>query len=161
MRSDSGHRDKAMKIGEVARKTGVSLRTIRYYEELRLIAPRSRSRGGFRLYDGEAISRIRLIQSLQELGLSLKEIKTLIALKRKNKSRGELARNLLARLRNHSVEAERKRSIYQAIVQDLDQGIKILSECQECTRTCDEPHCGKHRVFLAGHCLPIVLRSLF
>ena len=150
-----------MKIGEVAKKTGVSLRTIRYYEELRLIVPRTRTRGGFRLYHEETVTRIRLIQSLQELGLSLKEVKALIALKGKNKTRGELARNLLSRLKDHSNEAERRRSIFQAIVQDFDQGIKILSECQECTKACDEPHCGKHTVFLSDQCLPIVLRFLF
>lgn len=150
-----------MKIGDVSKKTGVSLRTIRYYEELRLINPMSRSKGGFRLYDGEVLSRIHLIQSLQELKLSLKEIKTLMALKDENKTRGELAKNLLSRLKDHCTEAERKQSIYQEIVQDFDEGIRILNECQECTKPPNEPHCGKHKVFLSENLLPIVLRSLF
>jgi DNA-binding transcriptional MerR regulator len=149
-----------MRIGEVAKKTGVSLRTIRYYEELRLITPMSRSKGGFRLYDEEVVSRIRLIQSLQELELSLKEIKALMALREDNKTRGEVARMLLSRIKSHCAEAERKRAIYQSIVHDFDDGMKILSECQDCSHPINKPHCGKHRVFEAED-LPSVIRSLF
>lgn len=156
-----GNNDGLMKIGEVARKTGLSLRTIRYYEEMGLIAPIDRSNGGFRLYNGDALSRIYLIQSLQNLQLSLKEIKTLMALKEENKTKGEVARHLLSELGNQRAEAERRRATYQAIIEDLDEGIRILTECQECTRMSNEPHCGKHKVFLSEDLLPIVIRSLF
>jgi DNA-binding transcriptional MerR regulator len=156
-----GNKDKPMKIGDVAKKTGVSLRTIRYYEELDLISPRNRSRGGFRLYDHEALSRIRLIQSLQHLELSLRDIKTLLVLRDGKITRGELAKALLAELRGHCAKAEERLSLFRTIAQDLDEGIRILSDCQTCTRTCQEPHCGKHRVFVSGDPLPIVIRSLF
>ncbi len=150
-----------MKIGEVAKKTGVSLRTIRYYEELSLITPVSRSRGGFRLYDEEARIRVNLIQSLQKLELSLKEIRTLMAMKDKGKTKGEIATRLLAELKSHHALAEKKRAIYQAIVRDFDEGIRILNECQDCKQMTDQPHCGKHKEFLAEHLLPMVIRSLF
>ena len=156
-----GHTDGLMKIGEVAKKTGVSLRTIRYYEELRLITPMSRSRGGFRLYDEAILSRIGLIQSLQELELRLKEIKSLMALRNKNKTRGEVAKSLLSRLKDHCVEAEKKRAIYQSIIHDFDEGIRILNECQDCNKPSNEPHCGKHEVFRSEDLLPSVVRSLF
>jgi len=161
VRFDVGPAGGLMKIGEVARKTGVSLRTIRYYEELKLIAPMSRSKGGFRLYDREILTRIHLIQSLQELELSLKEIKSLMSLRDENKTRGEVAKNLLSRLKHHCAEAERRRAIYQIIVRDFDEGIKILAECQNCTKTPNEPHCGKHKVFHAEDLLPDIIRSLF
>ena len=157
---DVGRFNRLMKIGQLAKKTDVSMRTIRYYEELRLISPTGRSKGGFRLYDEEVLSRIRLIQSLQELELSLREIKALMALRENNKTRGEVARTLVSRLRSHCVEAERKRAIYQTIVHDFDEGMKILSECQDCPHPCNEPHCGKHRIFDSED-LPSVVRSLF
>jgi len=156
-----GKKDELMKIGEVAKKANASLRTIRYYEELKLISPATRSQGGFRLYDSEAIRRIHLIQSLQELELSLKEIKKLMALRGKKKTRGEVARQLLSRLANQFTEAERKEAIYHEIVQDFDLGIKILNECQDCTKMANEPHCGKHKVFLSEDLLPLIIRSLF
>jgi DNA-binding transcriptional MerR regulator len=156
-----GGKSELMKIGEVARRSGVSLRTIRYYEELNMINPISRSKGGFRLYNREVLDRIYLIQSLQELELSLKEIKTLMALRGGDQTRGEVAKNLLSRLTNHFAEAERKEAIYHTIVQDFDKGIKILTECQECTKKTNTPHCGKHKVFRAEDLLPLIIRSLF
>jgi DNA-binding transcriptional MerR regulator len=120
-----------------------------------------RSAGGFRLYDRGAVWRIHLIQSLQELQLNLRDIKTLMALKDEKETRGELATNLISKLKDHFTEAERKQAIYQAIVRDFDAGMKILSECQDCTRAPNEPHCGKHRIFLTEDLLPLVLRSLF
>lgn len=156
-----GRTDELMKIGEVAKKTGVSLRTIRYYEELKLITPMTRSTGRFRLYDEDILSRIGLIQSLQELELSLKEIKTLMALRAKNRTRGQVAKTLLSRLKGHCVEAQRKRAIYQSIVYDFDEGIKILNECRDCNKPSNEPHCGKHKVFRSEDLLPSIIRSLF
>jgi DNA-binding transcriptional MerR regulator len=150
-----------LKIGEVANKTGVSLRTIRYYEELSLINPIGRSSGGFRLYDDKTLSQIRLIQYLQELELSLKEIKNLLASKEKGRTRGQLAKDLLSRLRNHCAEAERKRAVYQDIIRDFDEGMKILSECRDCLKAPDEPHCGKHEIFNHNELLPAIIRSLF
>ncbi len=156
-----GKRHELMKIGEVAKKTNASLRTIRYYEELKLISPATRSKGGFRLYDSEVLRKIHFIQSLQELELSLKEIKTLMALRGKRTTKGEVARNLLSKLPNHFAEAERKKAIYQEIVQDFDQGIRILNECQDCTKMANAPHCGKHEVFRSEDLLPLIIRSLF
>ncbi|NIQ40167.1 MAG: MerR family transcriptional regulator [Proteobacteria bacterium] len=154
-------KDTLMKIGEVAKKTGVSMRTIRYYEELKMIAPTSRSKGGFRLYDREATDRVHLILSLQTLDLSLKEIKTLLSLRDKKKTRGEVAKILLSKLTTQFVEAERKKAIYQAIVQDFDEGIRILMDCQECKSKTNMPHCGKHKIFRSADLLPRIIRSLF
>jgi DNA-binding transcriptional MerR regulator len=150
-----------MKIGEVAKETGASLRTVRYYEELRLITPTSRSKGGFRLYTERTLSRIRLIQSLQELDLSLKQIKGLMALGGAKKTKGELAKQLLSRLRNHCAAAEKKRATYHSIIRDFDEGIRILTECQDCIKASKAPHCGKHKIFASGDLLPSIIRSLF
>ena len=64
-----------MKIGELAKRAGVSVRAIRFYEELGLIRPEKRSRGGFRLYDQENHKRLAVINFLKEVGLSLTEIR--------------------------------------------------------------------------------------
>ena len=63
-----------IRIGDFARMAGTNLRTLRYYEELGLIQPTSRSAGGFRYYDAGQVSRVTAIKRLQELGLSLKEV---------------------------------------------------------------------------------------
>ena len=66
-------------IGEVEKRAGVSARTIRYYEELGLLPGVRRRAGGRRVYGPDELERLRFIQRLKALGLSLAEIKDLNA----------------------------------------------------------------------------------
>ncbi len=66
-------------IGEVAERTGVTQRTLRFYEEKGLLQPSERMQGGFRLYSEQDIERIQQIKKLQSLlGMSLAEIKEMV-----------------------------------------------------------------------------------
>src|SRR3989442_11971135 len=69
---------KHLKVGDLAKQTGKSVRALRLYEELDLLHPVARSSGGFRLYDESALTRIRWIELLQEAGLSLHQIQGLL-----------------------------------------------------------------------------------
>src|SRR5258706_11182320 len=69
---------KHLKVGDLAKQTGKSVRALRLYEELDLLHPVARSNGGFRLYDESAVTRIRWIELLQEAGLSLHQIQGLL-----------------------------------------------------------------------------------
>ncbi|HEX6946037.1 MAG TPA: MerR family transcriptional regulator [Acidimicrobiia bacterium] len=69
-----------MKIGELARKTGVSTATIRFYEQLGLLAP-ARAENGYRRYEPSSVDRIRFIRDAQTSGLSLTEIGTILEMK--------------------------------------------------------------------------------
>ena len=68
-----------LRIGEVARRSGVSIDTLRYYERLRLLPRAKRSSGGFRLFTPEHVLRVEFIKQAQDLGFSLEEIKGLLA----------------------------------------------------------------------------------
>jgi DNA-binding transcriptional MerR regulator len=68
-----------MQIGEVADRTSLSLRTIRYYEEVGLVVPSGRSQGRFRLYSEADVRRLWLIRKLKPLDLSLDQIRELLA----------------------------------------------------------------------------------
>ena len=71
-----------MKIGSLARRAGVGVETIRFYERKRLIEqPPKPNEGGFRVYPNEAVQRIRFIRQAQGLGFSLKEIDELLSLR--------------------------------------------------------------------------------
>lgn len=63
-----------MKIGTVARRTGLSLRTIRYYGQVGLAPPSARTAGGFRLYTEADVERLLLIMSMKPLGFTLEEM---------------------------------------------------------------------------------------
>ena len=66
-------------IGEVAERTGLSLRTIRYYEEVGLVTPSARSHGGFRLYTESDIGRLTLVKRMKPLDFSLEEMRDLLS----------------------------------------------------------------------------------
>ena len=68
-----------MQIGEVAERTGLSLRTIRYYEEVGLVVPSARSTGGFRLYAEADVSRLMVVKQMKPLEFSLDEMRDLLA----------------------------------------------------------------------------------
>jgi DNA-binding transcriptional MerR regulator len=68
-----------MQIGEVAERTGLSLRTIRYYEEVGLVAPSARTTGGFRLYSETDLARLRLVRRMKPLDFSLEEMKDVLS----------------------------------------------------------------------------------
>ncbi|MBN6740993.1 heavy metal-responsive transcriptional regulator [Acidithiobacillus ferrivorans] len=65
-------------IGRLAREAGLAAETLRYYERIGLIQPVQRTRSNYRLYDGEAESRLRFIRRAQNLGFSLAEVKDLL-----------------------------------------------------------------------------------
>lgn len=67
-----------VQIGEVAHRTGLSLRTIRYYEEMGLVVPSARSAGGFRLYTESDVARLQVIKRMKPLEFSLEETRDLL-----------------------------------------------------------------------------------
>ncbi|HLI71623.1 MAG TPA: heavy metal-responsive transcriptional regulator [Ktedonobacteraceae bacterium] len=70
-----------LSIGQVARRAGVSIDTIRFYEREGVLAKPLRRASGYRQYSEEAVKRIRFIKRAQKLGFTLKEITELLALR--------------------------------------------------------------------------------
>lgn len=69
-----------LQIGQVAERTGLSLRTIRFYEENGLVRPTSRSDGGFRLYSDDDVARLEVVKRMKPLGFRLEEMQELLGL---------------------------------------------------------------------------------
>jgi MerR family transcriptional regulator, copper efflux regulator len=65
-------------IGQVAERVGLSLRTVRYYEEQGLLIPQTRTGGGFRLYSDGQIERLELIKQMKPLGFRVDEMRALL-----------------------------------------------------------------------------------
>lgn len=70
--------DDLFQIGEVAELVGLSLRTIRHYEEVGVVVPSGRSAGGYRLYRPSEVERLRLVTYLKPLEFSLEEMRDLL-----------------------------------------------------------------------------------
>jgi DNA-binding transcriptional MerR regulator len=61
-------------IGELARRTGLPVKTIRFYSDEGLLPPTDRTPAGYRLYDTAALARLELVRTLRELGLGLADV---------------------------------------------------------------------------------------
>ena len=76
MGARTGHA--TLHIGEVAERVGLSLRTVRYYEEQGLFEPAGRTDGGFRLYTDREVDRLLLIKQMKPLGFTVQEMRELL-----------------------------------------------------------------------------------
>lgn len=72
--------NRTMHIGELAERTGMSLRSLRHYDEIGLVTASGRTEGGFRLYTPEDVERLMLIRRMKPLGYSLDEMRELLEL---------------------------------------------------------------------------------
>lgn len=101
-----------MSIGEAASQSGVPPKTIRYYEEIGLIAPAERLENRYRAYDNNDVQTLRFIQRARSLGFSLKEVASLLSLYRdRRRASRDVKRLALA----HVAELDRKIAEMKAI----------------------------------------------
>ena len=98
-----------LQIGEVAERTGVTQRTLRFYEEKGLLKPPTRMEGGFRLYSEADVQRVERIKRLQELlGFTLAEIKEMVDAE-------EVKMQLRAQYRPEAALSQKREQILRAI----------------------------------------------
>ena len=122
-----------MKIGVMAKATGTSVETIRYYEREGLLPATARSEGNFRVYTEVHVQRLGFIRHCRSLSLTLEEIRQLLRLKDSPGASCAEANGLLAA--HIALVAERIHEL-----QGLEQQLKSLQ--QRCQGTRDAAHCG-------------------
>ena len=121
-----------MQIGDLARETGKTVRAIHLYEELGLLAPAARSKGRFRLYDRDALLRIRWIGQLKELGFSLGDIQTIVReWECVESAPGAMKRMRQVYARKLQETREQKRRI-EALEHELSASLQYLDTCDVC-----------------------------
>jgi len=110
----------ALRIGELARRGGVTPAALRYYEAAGLLAPAFRTEGGYRAYEAGALGRIEFIQHAKELGLSMGEIRRLLSgsgadAKEDAATLGRLVAGNLAQVRERTAELRRREARLEAL----------------------------------------------
>ncbi len=120
-------------IGKVAALADVSADTLRYYEKERLITPASRTAAGYRLYNEEAVRRIRFIKHAQRCGFTLSDIQELLTLKHTESACCEDVRSLAIekKLRiEHKLKALRVMSCaLDDLIQSCEGGEQATDDC--------------------------------
>lgn len=105
-----------MNIGQAAKASGVSAKMIRYYEQIKLITPAHRTESSYRTYTDNDIHTLRFIRRARDLGFSVEQMKTLLALWR-DRSRASADVKTIAM--EHIAELERKAAAIQAMTETL------------------------------------------
>lgn len=114
-----------MHIGAVAERTGLSLRTLRHYDEVGLLRPSGRSEGGFRLYTEVDVDRLVLIRRMKPLGFTLEEMADLLDVADRLAA-GDVDPGLRARLTDYVATAEQRRADLARKLDMADELIALL-----------------------------------
>ena len=107
------------RIGELASRVGLTERTIRYYEELGLLESVKRLEGGVRVYTDDDVRRLRYIQKLKTLGLSLQEMLELENMYRRHRSNSTVLPRLMELLDAHLATIHDKVGELQALQDEI------------------------------------------
>jgi len=122
-----------IKIGDFAALAGTNLRTLRYYEEIGLLRPASRSGGGFRFYRPEDLNRLRMVASLQRLGLELARIRELMDTRGEGLTRPTFLARVRAALNEQKALISARITELEAQRTGLDGALAKLSSCEACS----------------------------
>lgn len=114
------------KVGEISRETGISVRTLHYYEQIGLLVPEGRSSSGHRLYSHDDIVRLQQIKSLQQLGMSLTEVGR--CLEQEQFSGLEVMEELLVRCRQKVAEMQDLCSRLERLTSSLKRGREVPTD---------------------------------
>jgi DNA-binding transcriptional MerR regulator len=119
-----------MQIGEVAARVGLSLRTIRHWDEVGLVVPSERSAGGFRLYNEADIERLALVKTLKPLDFSVEQMRDLLdtidGVEADTGEDAEHTADLMRRLAMYRAAADGRVDALRAQVQGLETLSKEL-----------------------------------
>jgi len=112
-------------IGQVAKTSGVTAKTIRYYEDIGVLPSPRRAASGYRLYDQSGVERLRFIRRARTLGLPLHQLKTLTATLNGG-SRPALRPRLLALVREQHVAVTEQIAELELLRQQLEQVLQRM-----------------------------------
>ncbi len=122
----SGH--DSYRIGDLARRFGITPRTVRYYEELGLLDAHDRGDGEHRRYGDRDVVRLKRVQQLKDYGLALAEIAELFELARLDRSGDAVRKRLAEKYRERLADALKKREQLDRYVDDLSWHIEQLDK---------------------------------
>lgn len=122
-----------MRVGELAKRSGKTVRALHLYEELGLLTPVHRSKGGFRLYAPSAVNRVEWISKLQDAGFSLHELQDLLHGVNEQSGVAALAMERVRQVfSDRLTETRAQLAKLQQLEQDLVASLAYLEGCRSC-----------------------------
>lgn len=121
-----------LSTGDLARKTGTTLRTVRFYEEAGLLEPSAIGKGGRRLYTDADLEKLSLIADLRELDLSLEEIRQLLDVRTGCDTAPELAERFGSILHEQLERASKRLAALMRLRDEFSAALRTLGSCKTC-----------------------------
>jgi MerR family copper efflux transcriptional regulator len=134
--------EKLLRVGELAKAVGKTVRAMHLYEELGLLKPAQRSDGGFRLYGEDAVGRIHWIVKLQAIGFTLGEIQGFVNDFEDAGSGREATDRVRAVFGQKQQEIRDQITKLQVIENDMTEALEYLDSCQSCSPKFTPTECG-------------------
>lgn len=131
--AEGRRRDGLLTTGDMARLSGSTLRTVRFYEEAGLLEPRQRTDGGHRLFARRELDKLNFVSDLRAAGLSLDEIKALLDLKHRSGSGSEAAEKLRARVDAQIRSIRERLAVLERVQGSLQTARDVVTRCHACT----------------------------
>jgi MerR family mercuric resistance operon transcriptional regulator len=116
--------DGRVRIGELARRTGCNIETIRYYEKAGLLAPPMRTAAGYRLYNPDALRRLLFIRRARELGFKPEEVRAMLSL---SDERPQPCAEVMSVARGHLADVRSKLADLRAMEAALES---LVAQCE-------------------------------
>jgi len=138
-----------LKVGELAKRTGKTVRAIHLYEELGLLTPSVRSKGGFRLYSLRAAKRIEWIQKLQDMGFSLTEIKAFLRVWEESGTAPKAMETVREIFTDKLRETRATIARLSKLAEELSESLEYLDSCRSCEPVHTQHECGSCEIH--GH----------
>lgn len=138
-----------LRIGQLSEMCGKTVRALHLYEEMGLLRPVHRTKGGFRLYARSAVDRVQWISRLQDSDVSLSEIKEFLRDLEEERVASVAMTRVRALFEKKLQEIRRQQLKLMLVEADLSAGLKYLDACKTCSPEHGTDECGDCR--LHGH----------
>ncbi len=149
-----------IKVGDLARRTGKTVRAIHLYEELGLLRPPVRSKGGFRMYSGDGIKRIEWIQKLQDMGFSLTEIKAFLRVWEESATAPQAMATVREIFTDKLHETRETIGRLTRLADELAESLAFLEGCRSCSPKQGQSECCVCEKHDADHELPLLVDGI-
>jgi MerR family Zn(II)-responsive transcriptional regulator of zntA len=147
-----------MRIGKLARMTGITPRTLRFYEEIGLITPTEHSIKGNRLYSRDCVDKIVTINNLKEYGLKLSEIEEIFRAKEKAPNKKDAVGKIKTILTEQEKALNFKIAFLNKMREELHSTLQVLEGCPTCRFEPLEKYC-QECIFYEGE-IPTTFKAL-
>ncbi len=121
-----------MRVGDLAKRTGKTVRALHLYEEHGLLSPAQRSNGGYRLYNRASELRVRWIDKLQQMGFSLSDIKQIVSDVDQSKNAPNAMQRVQDLFREKLTETREQLRRLSALESELKSSLDYLETCDSC-----------------------------